>query len=138
MPESIEKAVQSGWQDDAIAEKYARAEGATKPYADMMVEKAQLADINSDISVLDLGCGTGAAAAAVYDGVPKEKWSNIKLLGGDISDPMLKYLSERGRKAGWTGLETQIVDGAVSASFRAITIKKRKLMGIPTAEHTAT
>jgi hypothetical protein len=49
----------------------------------------------------------------LYDAVPKEKWDELKILGGDVSNSMLAYLKGRGEKEGWKGLETRIVDGNV-------------------------
>ncbi|KAJ4351989.1 uncharacterized protein N0V89_007335 [Didymosphaeria variabile] len=112
----MQKNVREGWQDPSIAERYARAEAATRPYANIIIDKASLAsnitDHNCTVNALDFGCGTGVVTAALYDIVPKEKWSNVKVLGGDISPHMLDYLRGRGEKNGWTGLTTQIVDGA--------------------------
>jgi ubiquinone/menaquinone biosynthesis C-methylase UbiE len=104
-----------GWQDPAIAESYARAEVATRPYAEIIIDKScvvsNINQHNAAINALDIGCGTGAVIAALYDKVAKENWANVKVLGGDISQAMLTYLDKRGEKNGWTGLTTQIVDG---------------------------
>ncbi|KAJ4299876.1 hypothetical protein N0V90_005123 [Kalmusia sp. IMI 367209] len=108
----IAKAVELGWQADDIAAKYARGEAATRPYASIFLDKASIADISSDIHALDIGCGTGSVVAELYGKVPKEKWGKVSVLGGDISESMLKYLKERGEKEGWTGLKVDKVDGA--------------------------
>ena len=108
--------IKDGWQASNVAEKYARAEAATRPFADIFLSKARLpsaiVDRDEKINALDLACGTGAVTASLYESLPKEKWSNVKVLAGDISNPMLSYLKVRGEKAGWPGLTTQIVDGA--------------------------
>ncbi|KAL1596483.1 hypothetical protein SLS60_009129 [Paraconiothyrium brasiliense] len=112
----LQKNIREGWQDSSIAEKYARAETATHPYANIIIDKASIAsnitNHNSTVNALDFGCGTGIVTAVLYEAVPKEKWNNVEVLGGDISPHMLDYLRGRGAKNGWTGLTTQIVDGA--------------------------
>lgn len=113
--EGIMKRQADVWQDDSVAKKFAVAENATRPFAKLMVRKAGFDALEGGANVFDLGCGTGAVAAALYDAVPREKWSQVKVLGGDVSAPMLEYLKKRGEQAGWTGLETAIVDGKVSA-----------------------
>lgn len=110
------KELTEGWQSNDIAEKYSRAETATRPYADIILQKASLVSkVSADdahINAFDLGCGTGAVVAAIYEAVPREKWANVKVLGGDISESMLAYLRARGEKNGWPGISTAIVDGA--------------------------
>lgn len=114
--EQVIEKVTKAWQDPKIAETYARTEAATAPFAHVVLEKASVvanvAKRDSAINAFDFGCGTGAVTAALYDKIPKEKWANVKILGGDISEAMLSYLQERGEKNGWEGLSTQIVDGA--------------------------
>lgn len=108
-PESIVKA---GWKAEGIAAKYARAETATRPYAEIFLSKANLTDPNREINAFDMGCGTGAVIAALYDTVPKEQWPNVKVLAGDVSEDMLSFVRNRGTENGWPGLTTQIVNGA--------------------------
>lgn len=114
--EDVYKKAVTAWQDPTIAARYARAEAATIPYASIILDKASIVSNikqhNSTVNALDFGCGTGAVTAVLYDTIPKENWGKVKVLGGDISQPMLTYLEERGEKNGWTGLSTQIVDGA--------------------------
>jgi 2-polyprenyl-3-methyl-5-hydroxy-6-metoxy-1,4-benzoquinol methylase len=105
--------VQAGWHDPSVAERYANAENATKVFAKLVVEKAQLLK-DENIHVFDLATGTGVLVKEVYDIVPKERWGNVKVLGGDVSESMLGYLKARGEREGWTGLTTQVVDGNVS------------------------
>ena len=105
---------QALWQDPSIAERYANAEKATRPFAKLVLEKANLSSFEEHINVFDLACGTGAAIKELYDAVPEEKWNGVKVLGGDVSESMVEYLKVRGEKEGWTGLETQVVDGNVS------------------------
>lgn len=111
--EAMKEAAENHWQNKDIAEKYKIAENATFPYAQVMAKKARL-DKSEDISAFDFACGTGAVTAALYEALPKEKWEKMKVFGGDVSQPMLDYLKERGQKEGWTGLSTGIVDAAVS------------------------
>jgi ubiquinone/menaquinone biosynthesis C-methylase UbiE len=105
----------AAWQSSNIAQKYINAEKATRPYASILVSKSKLANITSrnETYVLDLACGTGAAVQEIYNAVPTDKWSVLKVYGGDVSQSMLDYLSRRGRKNGWSGLCTGIVDGNV-------------------------
>ena len=115
----FKKAVNAAWQKSDIAEKYANAENATRPFTRIVVEKSGLAQSNSSAYVFDLATGTGAAIKELYDTVPKENWGQMKVLGGDVSPPMLEYLKKRGEEEGWAGLDTQIVDGNVSLFFQA-------------------
>jgi len=102
------------WQDTSAAQKYARGELATRHFADILVHKSGLAKAENDIYALDIAAGTGAVEAAIYEALPKEKWGGTRVLATDISEPMLQWVKARGEKEGWTGLETQIVDGRVS------------------------
>lgn len=104
-------------KEDSIAAKYARSEAATRPYADIFMEKSNIANTSSDIHVFDVGCGTGAVVAALYGAVPKEKWHHVSVLGGDVSDSMLDYLKDRAEKEGWTGVKTEIINGAVCTAI---------------------
>lgn len=110
--EVLEKASEH-WHESDIAAKYSRAESATRPYAEIMVQKAGIDKLEGEANVLDLACGSGAVTAAIYKALPKQKWDSVKVLGGDISQGMLDYLKARGKKEGWKGLETKIVDGTV-------------------------
>lgn len=109
--------VQKSWQDKSIAEKYARSEKATKPFGELMVNKAGFDKLEGDAHIFDLACGTGAVEAALYEVLPKEKWGSTKVLGGDISESMLDYLKERADNEGWTGVETQVIDATVSSPW---------------------
>lgn len=109
-----QEAIKALWQDPDVAKKYANGELATRPYGKIIVEKSGLAQTNSDAYIFDLATGTGAAVKELYDAVPKEKWGQLTVLGGDVSPGMLEYLKHRGKQEGWTGLETQVVDGNVS------------------------
>jgi ubiquinone/menaquinone biosynthesis C-methylase UbiE len=142
----------AAWHDSAIAQKYVNGEKATRPYAKILVEKSNLADVE-DAYVLDLACGTGAVVQEIYDAVPKEKWDGLKVHGGDVSQPMLDYLKTRGEENGWVGLETGVVDGNVciflpftsyipssQLSRRTFFFKKRihKVQAIPFPDSTFT
>lgn len=102
--------MQSAWTDPSVAARYANAENATAPFAKLLVSKANW---DGEVNVFDLATGTGVVVKEIYDAIPKENWGHIKVLGGDVSQPMLSYLQKRGEDAGWTGLETKIVDGNV-------------------------
>lgn len=110
------KVHQKAWLDSSIAEKYKRGEFATKPFADVLVQKSGLTKSEAEDGnyVLDIAAGTGAVEAAIYSALPKEKWDALKVLGTDISGPMLEYLKARAETEGWKGVETEIVDGNVS------------------------
>jgi ubiquinone/menaquinone biosynthesis C-methylase UbiE len=105
------------WQDPGIAERYANAENATRPFAKILMEKAGLSQLDKPAHVFDLATGTGAAIQELYDAVPKEKWGDLKVLGGDVSKDMIEYLQARGEKEGWTGLETRVLNGNVRLFF---------------------
>lgn len=104
------------WKDKSAAEIYARGELVTRPYAEILVQTSRLATAKpeDEAYVLDIAAGTGAVEAAIYSALPKEKLGTVKVLGTDISQSMLDYLKARGEKEGWKGLDTEIVDGAVS------------------------
>lgn len=104
------------WQDKATAERYARAELATRPFADLLVQSSRLgtARPEDEVYVLDIAAGTGAVEASIYSALPKEKLDTVKVLGTDLSQSMLDYLEARAEKEGWKGLETKIVDATVS------------------------
>jgi ubiquinone/menaquinone biosynthesis C-methylase UbiE len=102
------------WSDSKVAERYANAENATRPFASLLVSKANLAASTSDLHILDLATGTGVTVLEVYDAVPRERWNKVCVLGGDVSESMLAYLRARGEKEGWTGLKTEVLDGNVS------------------------
>jgi ubiquinone/menaquinone biosynthesis C-methylase UbiE len=111
--------------DAEAAQKYKNAEKATRPYAKIIVEKAGLAEFlesGAEANILDFACGTGVVVQEIYDTIPREKWGQLKVLGTDISQPMLEYLRARGENQGWTGLETKIVDGNVSLLYRSRSI----------------
>ncbi|KAI4671219.1 uncharacterized protein J4E88_009252 [Alternaria novae-zelandiae] len=100
--------------DAESAQKYKNAEKATRPYVKTIVQQSGIAaylETGAEANILDFACGTGVVAQEIYDTVPKEKWEQLKVLGTDISPPMLEYLRARGETQGWTGLDTKIVDG---------------------------
>ncbi|KAF2013881.1 S-adenosyl-L-methionine-dependent methyltransferase [Aaosphaeria arxii CBS 175.79] len=109
---SVKNTTQIAWSDPAIAQKYARAEKASGPFAEVMIQRSDIKNTpaGQELNVLDLACGTGAVTKAMYDALPREQWDATKVLGADISEPMLSYLKERGEKEGWKGLETRVVD----------------------------
>jgi ubiquinone/menaquinone biosynthesis C-methylase UbiE len=103
--------------DAEAAQKYKNAENATRPYAKTIIQQSGIVaylNLGGEANVLDFGCGTGVVVHELYNTVPKEKWGQLKVLGTDISPPMLEYLRARGDEQGWTALDTKIVDGNVS------------------------
>lgn len=117
MSSQMNTLVPSDFLNAKAAEQYENAENATRPFAKIIVEKsgiAQLIESGEDVRVLDFACGTGAVIQEVYDSVPKAKWGQLKVTGTDFSPAMLEYLANRGKREGWTGLDTKIVDGNVS------------------------
>jgi ubiquinone/menaquinone biosynthesis C-methylase UbiE len=108
------EALNAQWDSDGMAEKYARAEAVTKPYADIMMQKAGVSAFTGDEHILDVATGTGAVLAALYEAVSQEKRAALKVLAADISDSMLAYVGQRKAREGWTGVETQKIDGVVS------------------------
>lgn len=113
------KGTQQFWSDPGMAERYSNAENATRPSARLIVSKSGLAEFADDANIFDLATGTGAAVQEIYDAVPKEKWEKVKILGGDMSEPMLAYLKARGEREGWKGLETKQLDGNVSSRSKS-------------------
>lgn len=108
------ESIRTAWQQTSdVAQRYKAAENATRPFARLMVQLTeQLTTLKSTpVEIFDLACGTGAVEAEIYDSVKKEEWKDLRILGGDISPPMLEYLKQRGEEEGWTGLETRVVDG---------------------------
>ncbi|KAF2677353.1 S-adenosyl-L-methionine-dependent methyltransferase [Lentithecium fluviatile CBS 122367] len=102
------------WKDDDIAMKYTRAENATGPFADIMVREAGLGNLRDGekISALDIATGTGAVVAALHDAVGKEKWDQVNVVAGDVSEGMLAYLQKRGAREGWKNVDVRKIDGA--------------------------
>lgn len=105
--------ISTSWMDNDAAKRFITAERATRPFAATMVKNARLAAVDTPAKILDLACGTGAVTQEIYDAVPRENWSNLDILAGDISPPMLAFLKERAEREGWSGVETRIVDGGV-------------------------
>src|SRR5690242_906929 len=113
--DSLDASIKSAWQQTAdVAERYKTSENATRPFAKIMIDVSnQLSPSTSvPVRVFDLACGTGAVEAELYAAHPREKWDELDILAGDISAPMLEYLSTRKNTEGWRGVRTQIVDGA--------------------------
>ncbi|KAH7067159.1 hypothetical protein FB567DRAFT_541870 [Paraphoma chrysanthemicola] len=108
---SVDPTLEAFWSDPEVAQRYLNAENATRPMARALIQKTDLATRKDKSNIFDLATGTGAAVQEIYDAVPKEKWGDINVLGGDVSQGMLSYLDARGKSNGWTGLRTQIVDG---------------------------
>jgi ubiquinone/menaquinone biosynthesis C-methylase UbiE len=104
----------SGFLASDAAKKYENAENATLPFAKILIEKSGLANLDGEAHILDFACGIGAVIKALYDAVPLQKRKDLKVLGADVSPPMLDYLTARGEKEGWAGLTTMVVNGNVS------------------------
>jgi ubiquinone/menaquinone biosynthesis C-methylase UbiE len=120
----MHKSISAGFLEPEAAKRYKNAECATLPFAKIIIEKSGLAQLGSEVHVFDLACGTGAVIQELYNAVPREKWGQLKVLGGDVSPPMLAYLEARGKDQGWTGLETQIIDGDVRFSQQVTTTRR--------------
>lgn len=107
--------ITSAWSSTDVATRYAAAENATRPFAALMVSlSTPLSTRKPDdapVPIFDLACGTGAVEAEIYAAVSKDAWANVDILAGDISAPMLEYLSARAQREGWRGVETRVVDG---------------------------
>jgi ubiquinone/menaquinone biosynthesis C-methylase UbiE len=130
-----QREVLPSWTDKNTATRYVKMEKGTRPFAAVMVQKAQLAHLTSPVNILDLACGTGAVVKEIYDAVPREKWLQLNILAGDTSEPMLEFLHERAKTQGWSGVETRKVDGGVRrlhsnsigcAWYRMLTDKPRR------------
>ena len=125
-------AIRAAWENDPdVARRYAIAERATRPFCRMMVEMSHALSSSSStttssssstsstkegvdakaVEVFDLGCGTGAVEAELYATLSEEEKEGMKVLAGDVSPPMLAYLTSRAEKEGWTGVTTHTVDG---------------------------
>ncbi|OSS52619.1 hypothetical protein B5807_02489 [Epicoccum nigrum] len=122
-------AIRAAWQDDPdVARRYAIAERATRPFAAMMVQLARelappsLTHKEGDsVDVFDLGCGTGAVEAEVYGALGSGSGTDgVRILAGDVSAPMLSYLSARAADEGWAGVDVQTVDGTRLADAPAL------------------
>lgn len=121
-PKDESESVTSTWQKSSdIAELYKAVEAATRPFAKLMVELTEhLTTLKSTpVEIFDLGCGTGAVEAEIYDSVPKEAWKDLKVLAGDISPAMLAYLEQRGKEEEWSNMTTAVVDGSKLAESSA-------------------
>lgn len=64
------------------------------------------------VRIFDLGCGTGSVVAEIYDSLPKDSWTDLDVLAGDVSPAMLAFLAQRADEEGWKGVRTELVDGA--------------------------
>ncbi|KAH6639547.1 S-adenosyl-L-methionine-dependent methyltransferase [Boeremia exigua] len=110
---AVDASIKSIWQQTPdVAERYKAAENATRPFAKTMVAVTEeLTTLKSTpVHILDLGCGTGAIVAELYDAIPQAQWPDLHILAGDISQPMLEYLKTRGEQEGWSSLTTQNID----------------------------
>lgn len=108
-------AIKSAWQQDPnVAQRYKMAENATRPFARTMVQLTEkLTSLKTTpVEIFDLGSGTGAVEAEIYDSLPKESWPDLKILAGDISPPMLEFLKQRSEEEAWGGVTTKVVDGS--------------------------
>ncbi|CAN9100485.1 unnamed protein product [Alternaria alternata] len=74
------------------AQRYKNAEKATGPYAKTIVGQSGIVahlDSGAEANVLDFACGTGVVVQKLYDTIPKERWGQLKVLGADISPPII-------------------------------------------------
>lgn len=105
--------MKQAWDNAEVVKRYQRAEDVTGPFAKNLVEKAGISSFEGTANIFDLATGTGVVVAKIYESLPVEKWGEVKVLGGDISEEMLKHLKDRRGKNGWNGLDTRVVDGTV-------------------------
>ncbi|KAF2727178.1 S-adenosyl-L-methionine-dependent methyltransferase, partial [Polyplosphaeria fusca] len=102
------------WDNAELVQQYARADRVTRPFGRVLVDNSGIAASvgqGKDVHAIDLATGTGAVIQGIYDAVPTEGWSGLKVTGTDVSQHMLDYLKGKGEREGWTGLQTQIADG---------------------------
>lgn len=107
--------VKAHWQQSTdVAQRYKMAENATRPFARTMVSLTErLTTVKTTpVRIFDLGCGTGAVVAEIYESLPKDAWPDLDVLAGDVSPAMLAYLAQRAEEEGWKGVRTEVVDGA--------------------------
>lgn len=108
------------FSEENAAERYRPCEKGTAPFARILVEKADLAQLDGPVDVFDFATGTGAVVEAIYDAVPKDKWNHLTVSGGDVSPVMINYMKARAEKAGWTGVDGRVVDGTVYYSLLSL------------------
>ncbi|KAF2119555.1 S-adenosyl-L-methionine-dependent methyltransferase [Lophiotrema nucula] len=107
----LHKLTRGGWADDEAVARYARAEKLTGLFAQTLIDKSGIVSAKDDVSAFDLATGTGIVVAKLYENLSKEQKAKLKVLGGDVSEPMLKFLKKRAEHVDWPGFETKVVDG---------------------------
>ncbi|KAH9938871.1 S-adenosyl-L-methionine-dependent methyltransferase [Epithele typhae] len=87
-----------------VAERYKSAEPITVPYAAHLVAQSGLdrADGTTDLVVLDNGCGAGVATHTLFARIPPPARSRLRVVCGDISQPMIEAVEARIEVEGWT------------------------------------
>ncbi|EXJ77172.1 hypothetical protein A1O3_10330 [Capronia epimyces CBS 606.96] len=110
----------SGWESRDIAKAYSSAEAVTGPYAQDLLDRTILPDVDSDkrLVVLDLACGTGVISAKLMDMISQNKSNNsgdgenvkdtppmtrptLSLTCTDFSDAMIDAVTLRIKNCGW-------------------------------------
>ena len=93
--------------------KWKLAEAGTKPWASIMIQQSGIASSNEDAYALDLACGTGVVTATIYEMLPRDDWSRVKVMGSDVSESMVSSLAKRAEAAKWLAVETKVTSGIV-------------------------
>lgn len=111
--EDQQKLIETNFSRADAAERYLPAEKGTGPFGKILVEKAGLAQIEQEATILDFATGTGVVVKEIYNAVPKDKWKHLNILGADSSPVMIDFLKTRAEKEGWTGVQVRLMDGTV-------------------------
>ncbi|KAH9938858.1 S-adenosyl-L-methionine-dependent methyltransferase [Epithele typhae] len=95
-----------------VAERYKSAEPITAPYAAHLVAQSGLdrADGTTDLVVLDNGCGAGVATHTLLARIPPSARARLRVVCGDISQPMIEAVEARIKVEGWTDVSARVLD----------------------------
>ena len=77
-----------------------------KTYAKHRIQAADALDLQEGMTVVDVGCGTGASFPSLMAGIGESG----RLIGADASAGMLKKAKARSRRMGWENVELLKVD----------------------------
>lgn len=107
------KQFEDEWNSDEMTAKWKLAEAGTKPWASIMIQQSGIISSNEDAYALDLACGTGVVTATIYEMLPRDDWSRVKVMGSDVSESMVSSLAKRAEAAKWPAVETKVTSGIV-------------------------
>lgn len=93
------------------ADSYTIFEAPTKPTAEALIQHSGILNAQNPV-IFDSACGSGTVTACLLL-TPQFKEIRPNILAGDISENQVKTCTERGEKAGWTGVEYKVVDAQV-------------------------